>query len=382
MNKLQQARAKLLLRSPFFGTLIMTMPMKPRDDIPTAATDMKSIYYNPAFFDSLDTETIIFVLAHEVLHVALEHGLRLHGRNRQLWNMAADYCINDILFEDKFKLWDRCLHDKQYAGMSADHVYELLRKDKDENPGKYGPPPGGMSGSGQPGDEDGDGQPGGQGGMGRDLLEPEFGSAADQAEAQRGIQQRVAQAANMARMAGKLSAGLERLVDEILNPAVVWQDLLRDYMTRVTKNNESWAHRNRRFQHIYLPARHSTRMGTIAIIGDTSGSITNDELKRVGSEIVAISEAVDPELIRVLWADTVVAGEQEFASGDTITLTPMGGGGTDMRVPLDHVVQYDPEVVVLITDGHTPWPEVEPDFPLIVVCTTEVACPVGQVVRI
>ena len=65
-----------------------------------------------------------------------------------------------------------------------------------------------------------------------------------------------------------------------------------------------------------------------------------------------------------------------------IKLEPKGGGGTDMRVPLKYAEQFDPKVVVLFTDGYTPWPKEEPPYPLIVCCTTNVEVPVGQVIRI
>jgi hypothetical protein len=58
-------------------------------------------------------------------------------------------------------------------------------------------------------------------------------------------------------------------------------------------------------------------------------------------------------------------------------------GGTDMRKPLTYVEQYSPEVVMLLTDGHTPWPELATPFPLIVGCTTDAPCPdCAGVVRI
>jgi predicted metal-dependent peptidase len=82
-----------------------------------------------------------------------------------------------------------------------------------------------------------------------------------------------------------------------------------------------------------------------------------------------------------LWSDTEVASEQFFDDGEAPVFIPRGGGGTDMRVPLAHATQFEPEVVILITDGYTPWPAREPDYPLIVVCTTNAPVPVGKVIR-
>jgi predicted metal-dependent peptidase len=372
MNRMQKARAKMLIKHPFFATLLMSTPAEERDDIPTAATDMDKLYYNPQFIESLDDETVLFVLAHEVMHIALAHGMRLQARNPQLWNIAADFAINLVLKDSGFSVWGQALLDDKYKDMSADQIYEQLQKQLDKARGQAG------NGDAKPSDVFGDG-----GGMVGDLKEPEgAGDPAAQARTQRSIQQRVAQAANVARMAGKFAGSLERLVGEILDPKVPWAHVLRDYMTRVTKDDEQWSRRNRRFQGVYLPARHSEKMGEIVLIGDTSGSIGNDELCKYMAEAGAIAEDVHPERIRILWADTRVAGEQVFEDGEPIVPKPQGGGGTDMRVPIKHAEQYQPQVVVLFTDGYTPWPDVEPDFPLIVCCTTDAPVPVGVDIRI
>ncbi len=188
----------------------------------------------------------------------------------------------------------------------------------------------------------------------------------------------------MARMAGKLTGELARMVDDMLQTKVSWTDVLRDFMLKVVKSRDSWVRRNRRFTKIYLPTRHDRRMGPIVFIPDTSGSMWGDDMEKICSEMAHCASQTQPESIRVLWADTAVKGEQLFEVSDFeySKLEPKGGGGTDMRVPLKYVEQYDPQVVVLMTDGYTPWPDVEPPFPLIVICTTDVACPIGEVIRI
>lgn len=387
MTKLQKAKAKLLLQQVFFATLVMSTPLVVDTTLPTAATDMLKIFYNPTFIEGLTIEQIMFVLAHEVMHIVFKHGLRRGNRNPQLWNIACDYAINLILHESGFVVIEGCLYDPKYKGLGAEQIYELLQQERDkERKSRKGKPKQG-EGEGQPGGGNGDATPDfdekhKDRGLGEDVREPENMDAEARAKAEQQVQQKVAQAANMARMAGKLPGGLARLVDEILNPAVPWPELLRDYMTRIVQDDESWSRRNRRFANVYLPARRSERMGEIVIIGDTSGSISQKELDQVAAEVNVIAEVIRPERIRVVWADTKVAKEECYEVGDAIHLVPGGGGGTDMRVPLEHVEQYDAEVVVLITDGWTPWPSTEPPYPLIVCCTTKAPVPIGEVVRV
>ena len=359
-TKLDKAKAQLLSKSPFFATLMMGTHVIESEDIPTAATDGRKIYYNPDFFEPLSIDVVQFVLAHELGHMMYEHIARKGARDHRLFNIAGDHVINLLLKDDGFTLWEEALHDDKYRGMSTEQVYHKLLEDPPEKGGKGGTPD-----------------------FGGDLQDPAEGEGGSSKEADAiAMRQRVAQAANVARMAGKLSAGIAALIDEVLNPRIRWQDLLRDYMTRTNKDDETWGRRNRRFNNVYLPARYSERMGEIVIIGDTSGSIGQDELNQIAAEVNAIAEDVRPECIRIVWADTKVAGEQTFEVGEKIEFKPAGGGGTDMRVPLEYVSRYNPEVVILATDGYTPWPDVEPEYPLIVCCSTNAEVPIGSVVRL
>ena len=36
----------------------------------------------------------------------------------------------------------------------------------------------------------------------------------------------------------------------------------------------------------------------------------------------------------------------------------------------------------MFTDGYTPWPDIEPEYPLIVCCTTDTEVPIGMDIRI
>ena len=378
MQILSQARSKLLLKHPFYANLALSTPDVLTTDIPTAGTDMVKIYYNPEFVASLPPSQVPTLIAHEVLHIAQDHGDRLHKRDPDVWNQACDYNINATLVECGFEPIDGWLYDPRFGTKSSDAIYAILMREKEKRQRQQQS----GQGDGQQQSGQGDGQPqSGQGAIGRDLM-PSNRTAEEEAKVRESIKQRVAQAASAARLAGKMSAGLERLVGNILNPPLPWEDIMRHYMQRVTQDDESWSRPNRRHTDMILPSRRSLKIGPIAIIGDTSGSITEKELSNIGTQTIAIAEQLQPENIRVVWADTKVCGEQVFEQGDDIQLKPVGYGGTDMRVPLAHVEQFQPQVVVLITDGYTPWSDVEPDYPLIVVCTTDTNVPIGEVIRI
>lgn len=378
MTSTQQARAMLMVQHPFFATIVASTPTKIDRTIPYAATDAKYIYINPDTCDTVSADIMKTILAHEALHIMLDHVPRMiqHQYNRLEWNYATDYAINLTLSACGFTPFEGWLHETQYQGMSADAIYAQRQQRAASKP-----KPQQGQGQGQ-GDTTLPSSPS-NGMLGADMREPEdAGDPTAMAQMQRSIQQRVTQAASVARMAGKFPAELERLVTAILDPVVPWPDLLRDYMTRTTQDDESWSRRNRRFGDVYLPTRYTERMGEIVFIGDTSGSITSTELAQGVAEVHSVADMMHPERIRLVWADTKVAGEQVFEPNDPIDCIPQGGGGTDMRVPLEYVAQYAPQVVVLMTDGYTPWPTDEPPYPLIVLCTTDAPCPIGQVIRV
>jgi predicted metal-dependent peptidase len=399
MQRIAKLRSRLLLKAPFFGSLLMAYPLVETPSIPTAATDMQRIYYNPDFFETLTDGQVIFVLAHEVMHIAFKHGLRVQSRDRMVWNWACDYAINWILHELKFELTQGGLLDQHYADMSSEHIYDLLVQDGDgEQSGSAGggddSDQTGGAGGDDDGEDDGDGdddQSGGgaplrgaetAGGMGRDLLPTDHMSPDEKAAAEQQATRHVAQAAQMARMAGKLPAALDRAVTGILHPDAPIEEVLRQYMMQHDTDDEDWGRRNRRFSDVYLPARHNDAMGEVVVIGDTSGSVTDTEINQIAGMVHRIAENMRPERVRMVWADATVAGEQVFERGEPLDFQPAGGGGTDMRVPLTHVEQYDPVVVVLVTDGCTPWPQHEPPYPLIVCCTEAIDIPIGEVIRI
>lgn len=373
ITKIERATSRMLVHYPFFSTLVLSVPYKITTDVERAATNGMCHFYNPDFFRQISLPGAMFVRAHEACHDMLKHPLRMGGRNHRIWNYACDYPINYMLKESRFELVDDIAFDEELGKNSAEKNYDILSKRDEEK--RQQRKANGQS-PGQPGDSLPD-----LGGTGEDLRLPDL--ITDPAEVSRisaDIDARIARAATNARLMGKMPGGLALLVDKLLNPQVPWQDELREYMTRTIVTDESWSRRNRRFN-IYLPSRKSNGMGEVCVIGDTSGSML-DETNKIAAEVRAINEEVKPERVRLVWADDGVASEQLFTEGEELVFAVKGGGGTDMRKPLAHVEQYDPQVVIMVTDGYTPWPSEEPPYPLIVVCTTDAPVPIGHVIRI
>jgi predicted metal-dependent peptidase len=218
MKRLSKAKTSLILEHPFIGSVALNMPMTLSDEVPTAATNGKRVLYNPDFIEPLTDEELKFLVAHECMHPMLEHNYRRGARDPKKWNKAADYVINQLLVDEgigKF-IEGGCLDKTIYTngGGTSDGIYNLL--------------------------PDGDGEGDDLGGTGNDLQDGE-GGAAEQAQEAAEWKIKVAQAAQAAKMMGKLSANMARLVDEILTPKVDWRDVLQRFVQKAKNDERSFA---------------------------------------------------------------------------------------------------------------------------------------------
>ena len=162
-------------------------------------------------------------------------------------------------------------------------------------------------------------------------------------------------------MAGRMGAKLPRSISDLLEPKVDWRDVLRDFVSSATKGKDefTWRKFNKRMlaNDMYLPSLENESIGEIVVAIDTSGSIGQEQLNEFASELSAICETCSPEMVRVLWWDTSVHGEQIF-KGDYANiasmLKPEGFGGTHVSCVNKYVVEKNikAECVLVFTDGY------------------------------
>ena len=128
-------KRKMLVKYPFFGSVVASVDYKENKGIPTAGTDGKTIYYNPDFLESLSVEQQTFVFAHEVCHIAFNHILRSEGKDPQIWNTATDAVINAFLKRDGLKMIDGGVDIAEAINYDAEQLYEKLLEEKKQQQG-------------------------------------------------------------------------------------------------------------------------------------------------------------------------------------------------------------------------------------------------------
>ena len=130
---IESIKRKMLVKYPFFGSVVVNVDYIENKDISTAATDGKVIYYNPEFLEKLSVPEQTFVFVHEVCHIAFDHILRSEGKEETAWNIATDAVINSFLKKDGLKMPERGVDIEDAINYDAEELYEKLLKDEKQN---------------------------------------------------------------------------------------------------------------------------------------------------------------------------------------------------------------------------------------------------------
>ena len=125
-------KRKMLVKYPFFGSVVASVGYKENKDILTAGTDGETIYYNPEYLEELSVEEQTFIFAHEVCHIAFNHILRSEGKNPELWNIATDGVINQFLKRDGLKMAPGVVDMAEAINYDAEQLYEKLLQEKQQ----------------------------------------------------------------------------------------------------------------------------------------------------------------------------------------------------------------------------------------------------------
>jgi predicted metal-dependent peptidase len=355
LDKLITARVGLLLRHPFFGNLATRMKLVDASDwCPTLATDGRNFYFNYGFVNKLTPKECEFGFAHEVLHNVFDHIGRREGRDPRLSNIAADFAVNQILVDEKIgsvPKWIQIFQLDKYRGKAYEEIYsdlydnaEKINIDElgellDEH----------LDGEG----DDGDGDDGNDGKGKRPKLTPEERKAIRDE-----IKEAMVAAAQSAG-AGRVPAGVARLIKDFTEPKMDWRQLLRMNIQSILKSNFSFARPNRKSQHsgAILPGMMNEETIDVSVAIDMSGSISDVQAKDFISEVKGImDEYVDFKLD--IWCfDTEVYNYAKFTgdnADEIVSYEVKGGGGTDFEANWGFMKNENitPKKFIMFTDGY------------------------------
>src|SRR6516225_9202263 len=131
-QRIVKARAALITAHPFFGALALHLQPMQTTSYPRLATDGRHLFYNVEFLDTITSEELKGIIAHEVYHCALKHHIRRNGRDPKEWNQATDFVINPMVLKAGLELPTWVLLDPEYDGLSAEQVYRIRQQQRQQ----------------------------------------------------------------------------------------------------------------------------------------------------------------------------------------------------------------------------------------------------------
>jgi predicted metal-dependent peptidase len=363
MTKLLAARYRAASDRPYLASALYALSVVACPEVPTMGVDRHwRCYVSPAFVDATPVAELAGVWVHEAAHLLRDH----HGRadrlpaadqrDRHRVNVAQDCEINDDLLADGLRLPAGRVEPRHF-GLPGGQVFEtylagLPRQaaEHDCGSGAHGrPAPWELAGSEGP-------------------------ARLGETEAQ-ALRRHTAEAMRAHRRArGTLPAGWQRWAQEVLEPTVDWRQVL----SGAVREAAAWAggavdytyrrpsRRTPALRGVVLPSLRRP-LPRVAVVVDTSGSMGDAELAAALGEVTGVLREVGVRgnRVTVLACDADVQAVSRVTATEQITLG--GGGGTDLRVGIDAALAAPerPDIVVVLTDGFTPWPAHAPSCRLI-----------------
>lgn len=353
---LDKAKVHLMTKpgSRFMSSLSVQLDHKLSDAVPTAGTNGKEILYNPNFFIKLTKEERIGLIFHECAHIAFLHNCRCGDRNKTIYNVAADYVINCLLIKNNFKLPPDGYYDPKYDGWSTEQVYDDLVQNNFE------PPPDFQS----------------------DLLESD---SKPTEELEQEVTNTVLCAVQRARMeGGDIPKEIDIAIDQLINPKLSWKEILYRFIDEKNKEDYSWARPNKKYMpSFYLPSRYSDTLNNLTIAIDTSGSMTNEFLVEILTEIQYINETLKPQNLTVLDCDSRIHNIHHVTDSSSILEYEFtGGGGTNGTPVINHGNDNDTNLLIYFTDGYMSLNLPQPNFAMLWVISGNIdfKAPFGDIV--
>ncbi|MGW1725767.1 vWA domain-containing protein [Streptomyces sp. NPDC002306] len=362
-DKLFAARLHAARVRPYLATALFALHPVASRRVPTMAVDRHwRCYVSPAFVDRTPVEELAGVWVHEVSHLLRDH----HGRSdrvsreraltgsgaRLRMNIAADCEINDDAFGDGLARPEGAVTPaflQLPEGQLMEEYLGLFR---------LGPRTQDLAWL--------------DCGSGADGLDREWDLGPDGAhglsdQERDAVRFRVAQGING--RPGDTSKGWRRWAEEVFHPPQPWRELLGAAVRSAASgagagDDYTYGRPSRRsagVPGVVLPSLRR-RPPRVCVVIDTSGSVSDTELGSALNEVAAISRAVGGrrELVTVVPCDAAATFAHRLCRAEGIPL--VGGGGTDLRSGFARALRHGPrpDVIVVLTDGQTPWPADRP----------------------
>jgi len=395
MEKLGKAKARLLLTSPYFGTLASRLTLDTSDEIPGFLSNGLKLEYNPDYVGTLDDSECEFMLANGAMHAALVHERRQNGRMSWLWQLATDHAINAMLVQNGFALPPQVNYDPRFEGMYAEAIYAQL-KDEIKNEEYSDDKVNGETRESALGYESNDTGFNENNQRKRDGLKNAEGDRdPDKKRPQMEVENTVDESLfehfekavrEMMEKQGDTPLGLERFFIPTTEARIDWRSELSHALNRHLQSDYRLLPPSKKllYNHIYLPSSTSETLDLVIAV-DSSGSVDEALLGRFIAEVESLLETFTDYRIELLVCDARVQSHHQFYPGEPVTFDLKGGGGTDFRPVFDWIDRNTPMAPLLLyfTDCAGRYPDAAPFIDTVwITPATDQTAPFGQIITI
>ncbi len=373
-QKLSQAKAKLLINYPYFGTLASKLELVVNENIEAFKSDGKRLEYNDEYLQGLELAEIEFILANGAMHKTLAHESRKNNRSSWLWQMATDMAINDMLVQNGMRLPYGAQYRKRFSGMYAEEIYaelkdDMLRADEDLE---------------YEADDSGDVE------NNNETKEQE-----KKPQTQEELQEEILQEQLIAEEAisllerefkrGDAPKSMERFFKLDFFGKIDWRDELKVALDRYFRDDYTLLPPSKKllYSGIYLPSTISQTFRLVIVV-DSSGSVDETLLNTFLSEVNFLMSLVQNYQIEMLVCDDKVHSHVTFYSGENLEVKLQGNGGTDYRPAFEFIEREFDDVKLLLyfTDLEGVFPNERPNYQVKWVSPKVVEVPFGEVLEL
>ena len=361
-EKIEQAKAKLMLENPYFGSLVSNIELRINDNIASIRPLGDVLEYNDEYLEVLSLNEVTTILANGAMHQALFHSERGKGKESSVWRLASDYAINDLLVENGFMLPPMANYASRFEQLYAEQIYIILLGELDlqEN-------------DNDPVDK-------------KETEEFEEQNLPEELLAQEEYELLLEQLNIKLEKQGELPKGIERFVERKQSAKIVWRDTLYRYINAHAKSDYRMFPFSKKHLHrgVFLPSIYGEELKIVVAI-DTSASIDDQLLEIFLAELYEIMQVFTHYIIELIECDATIQNIQRLTPQEPLEPTLKGGGGTNFSPVFDYIMEMNEDFKFLIyfTDGKGTFPQYEPHIDVLwVVPKIEDSFPFGEVLEL